>query len=116
MENIKKKHNAVELLSGISLFSICYFIFDIASAHEVYVLDSETIRAAMATTSPNTFLAYFGNESQFFFWAFISIVTMLTILFATAFGIFEHSLGPVFSTLRRCALPLARITAGVSVI
>ena len=87
-----------------------------ASAHEVYVLDPDTIRAAMATTSPNTFLAYFGNESQFFFWACISIVTMLTILFATAFGIFEHSLGPVFSTLRRCALPLARITAGVSVI
>ena len=85
-----------------------------ASAHEVYVLDPDTIRAAMATTSPNTFLAYFGNELRFFFWAFVSFVVVTTIFFATLFGLFERSLGPIFSYLRRFAVPLARITTGIS--
>lgn len=86
----------------------------LALAHEVYVLDQSVIDAAMATSSPNTFLAYAGNESLFFFWAFVALVVVATIAFATAFHAFEKSLGPVLVRLKPLALPVVRITAGVS--
>ena len=86
------------------------------AAHEVYVLDQATVDAAMATTSQNTFSAYVGNEAEFFFWAFISFVTVLTLFFATIFGFLEKSLGPLMAQLKRFALPLIRITTGVSML
>src|SRR3989338_4772255 len=85
-------------------------------AHEVYVLDQATVDIAMATTSQNTFFAYVGNEAEFFFWAFIAFVTVLTLFFATIFGFLEKSLSPLMAQLKRFALPLIRITTGVSML
>src|SRR3989338_7850695 len=46
----------------------------LVSAHEVYVLDAATVGEAMNTPSVNPFLAYTGNEYQFFFWGFFTAV------------------------------------------
>src|SRR3989338_10040286 len=103
-----------QTILGLVALPIYLLPLSFASAHEVYVLDPDTIRAAMATTSPNTFLAYFGNELRFFFWAFVSFVVVTTIFFATLFGLFERSLGPIFSYLRRLPVPPAPPPTGNS--
>lgn len=87
-----------------------------ALAHEVYVLDSATIEAALATKSPNPFTAYFGNEQEFFFWGLVSVIVLSTIVCATIFRLFEKSAGPFLNSLKRFAHPIVRITAGLSLI
>ena len=82
-------------------------------AHEVYVLDEATVAAGLATSSPNPFSAYTGNEYEFFFWGLVSFIVLSTVLFATLFHAFEHSLWPLFSYLKRFAQPLVRITVGL---
>src|SRR3989344_5655397 len=86
----------------------------IASAHEVYVLDEAAIEAAMATTSPDPFSAYFGNEYQFFFWGLVSFVAVSTILAASAFRLFEPTIGPLLMRLKRYARFIVRLTAGAT--
>ena len=97
-------------------FVCSLFAFAFASAHEVYVLDAGTVAAGMATVSPNPFTAYFGNEYNFFFWGFISLVAFSTILCASLFRIFEKALDPVLFYLKRWAHPLVRITVGTCLI
>ncbi len=87
-----------------------------AFAHEVYVLDPSTVAADIAATSPNPLFAYFGNEQQFFFWGFVSFVTVSTILCASAFRLFEKRLDPFFFRIKRFALPLIRLTVGLSLV
>ncbi|MBI5645116.1 hypothetical protein HY970_03390 [Candidatus Kaiserbacteria bacterium] len=85
-----------------------------AYAHEVYVLDSKAVAQDMAAQSPNPFSAYFGNEHNFFFWAFVSFVTVSTIMAASTFHVFERALGPTFLYIKRFAHPVTRITIGLS--
>lgn len=92
------------------------FLPSLASAHEVYILNSDAIRAALAADSPNPFAAYAGNEYQFFFWGLVSFVTMTTVLAATAFHLFERQAGPFFAYIKRFAHPVARLTVGVCLI
>src|SRR3989344_5154877 len=99
-------------LLPVSTFVCSLFSFSFASAHEVYVLDTATVAAGMATASPNPFTAYFGNEYDFYFWGFISLVAFSTILCASLFRIFEKALDPVLFHLKRWAHPLVRITVG----
>ncbi len=87
-----------------------------ALAHEVYVLPIDVIRQAMANPSPDPFSAYVGNEITFFFWAFVGVVMVSTVAAATFFRIFENRAAPYLITLKRYALPVARITAGISTI
>ncbi len=85
-----------------------------AFAHEVYVLDSETIAEALAADSVNPFTAYHGNESEFFLWGFVSFVVFSTILLASVFHIFERRVRGPLAFLKRLALPIVRVTAGVT--
>jgi uncharacterized membrane protein YphA (DoxX/SURF4 family) len=87
-----------------------------ASAHEAYVLDHATILRDIATTSPNPFTAYTGNEFDFFFWGAISAITVLAILFSSFFHSFEQKLTPLFFRLKRLAHPMVRLTCGVCLI
>lgn len=86
------------------------------SAHEVYVLDQETISRALAAESPNPFNAYAGNEYEFFFWALVSLIVLSTIVFASVFRVYEARLHPLLAYLKRFALPLVRMTVGASLI
>lgn len=85
-------------------------------AHEVYVLPLDVIRSAMANPSPNPFSAYVGNEISFFFWAFVAAVIVSTVAAATFFRLLEERWLPTLMRIKKYALPVARITAGVSTI
>lgn len=87
-----------------------------ALAHEVYVLDPATIASSIGADSPNPFSAFWGNEYQFFFWGLVSFVAVSTILAATLFRVFEKSVDPLLFGLKRCALPVVRITAGLCLV
>ncbi len=88
----------------------------IASAHEVYVLDTATITRAMSMTSPNPFTAIIGNEFEFLFWGFVSFVVFSTVITASFFHVLEKRLDPMLFAMKRYALPVARITTGLCVI
>lgn len=101
-----------KLLIGVaSIAGICAPL--IASAHEVYVLDPATVQRAMAVQSPNPFSAITGNEGTFFFWGFVTFVAFSTALAASIFRPFERRLDPLLYTLKKYALPVARITVGL---
>ncbi len=101
-------------LAGIGFFSLIgNFVPRVASAHEVYVLDPVTVEHAMASVSPNPFLAYFGNEILFFFWGFVAAVIFSTMFAGSIFHVLEHKLGPTLFALKKYALPIARITVGL---
>ncbi len=87
-----------------------------AVAHEMYVLSPSVIAASIAGDSPNPFSAYFGNEYQFYFWAFVSCVVVSTIFFATAFRLFEQSTAAFFRYIKRFALTFVRFGVGACLI
>jgi hypothetical protein len=103
---------AIETYGGPLTVLVAMFLPALASAHEVYVLDAETVARGMAEISPNPFTAYFGNESDFFFWGFVSLVVVSTLLCASLFRVFEKTLDPLLFYLKRWAHPLVRITVG----
>lgn len=88
------------------------FIPSFAWAHEMYVLPPSVIAAGLAADSPDTFSAYYGNEYQFYFWAFISFVVVSTIFCATIFRVFERQSAPFFHAIKKYALPLVRLGVG----
>lgn len=92
---------------------VLFLLPGFASAHEVYVLDQATIDRAMAAMSPNPFLAYFGNEFNFILWGTISFVIFSTVLGASLFRLFEKKLDPFLFSLKKYALPVARVTVGL---
>ena len=118
---MRKKATVLRIvLSAIPLLLFILFLlplpFGFTSAHEVYVLDQETIESALAAESSNPFSAYHGNEYEFYFWGFISFVAFSTILFASVFHLFEKQLDPLLFFLKRIAHPLVRLTVGTTLV
>lgn len=107
--------NITRIVYGVSCMALL-IVPAIASAHEVYVLDSDPIEKALSVASPNPFTAYIGNEHQFFFWGFVSFVVVSTILCASVFRLFERRLDPIFFFLKRFAHVLVRFTIAASLI
>ncbi len=87
-----------------------------SSAHEVYVLSAESVGQAMSTTSPNPFSAIIGNEFEFLFWGFVSVVVFSTIIAVSFFHLLEKQLDPGLFALKRYALPIARVATGLSIL
>lgn len=103
------------ILKGVA--SLCTLVLPVCTyAHEVYVLDTASITTAMQATSPNPFAAIAGNEGLFIFWGFVSFVVFSTVIAASVFGVFEKKLSPLLFAAKKYALPIARITTGLSVI
>ena len=107
---------AFRSLYVVALSALFFALPSLTGAHEVYVLDDETIAAALATESLNPFNAYVGNEYEFYFWGFVSLVVVTTILFASIFHLFEKQLYPLMSFLKRVAHPLVRLTVSATLI
>lgn len=91
-----------------------FFFAAPASAHEVYVLDHATIVRDMALQSPNPFGAVWENEYRFFFWAFVSVVTVLTVFCVSLFH--ASWLDRLLGSLKRYAPVVTRVTLGVCLI
>lgn len=83
------------------------------SGHEVYVLESETIADALQSFSPNPFEAFYTNQFQFFFWAFVSFVVITTVFFASITHRLEQFFDPFLLKLKPYAPFVARVTLGV---
>ncbi len=88
----------------------------LALAHEVYVLDPETVANALANPSPNPLAAYFGNEALFYFCGAIAVVMTLTVFFASTFHSLEARMAPFFAHLKRYAHLIVRLTVGTTLI
>ena len=100
----------------IFIFAFCFLLFDIAAAHEVYVLPHDTVSTAMSAPPFDMTATMVTNFSQFLFWAFISFVLVSTIFFISVFHFFETRLDPVFARLKGFAPVVVRITAGLGFI
>lgn len=85
-------------------------------AHEVYVLHDEAIDTALNTPSPNPFDAYWGNERQFYFWGFISLLVVSTLFCMTFFHVFEERAAPMLRRLKPWAPTVVRLTVGLALI
>lgn len=99
--------------AAIATFFTFWTVPLIASAHEVYVLDSASIARDIAAISPNPFTAYYGNEWLFFVSGIIAIVVTLTIAAASVFRVFEAALDPFLFKIKKYAHVIERLTLGV---
>ncbi len=99
-------------LAGLSIILAPTFVL----AHEVYVLSPETIVRDVTTPSPNPFGAFATNRFQFFLWGFIAFVVVSTIFFASITHRLEILFAPLFERLKPWAIPIARVTLGVSLL
>lgn len=97
-------------LSATTFFLLAPFR---ALAHEVYVLDPETVAQVMVSPQPNPFFAYYGNEFQFYLWGIITFVAFSTVLMVSLFRVFEKRFDPFLFALKKYALPVARVTVGL---
>lgn len=83
-------------------------------AHEVYVLDDQAIDQAITTRSPNPFSAAFQNGTEFFFWAFIAIVVVVSVFFISISRKLEEAIDPLlFKLKKRYGIFITRVTIGL---
>lgn len=102
-------------LLRIGGFAAITFLPLIASAHEVYVLPHDTIASAMTQPPLQIFDIISDNMGQFFFWAFICVWAVLTVLSISLSKGVERALDPTLARLKRYAPPVARVTLGLAV-
>lgn len=100
----------------LALFGVLSFFPAIAFAHEVYVLSPETVALAMQMPALPIWQIVSGNAGQFFFWTFITIWAILTILSISVSKRVERFCIPLLEPLKKYAPPVARITLGVAMI
>jgi uncharacterized membrane protein YphA (DoxX/SURF4 family) len=86
------------------------------SAHEVYVLDQETIERGLTGPSPNPFTQIAQDPQLFILWGIIAVIFVSTIFAMSITHWFETRLNPVLSKLKPYAAPIARITLGICLI
>lgn len=112
----------IQVMNSVRWFSVALFLCVIVAAplsvgaHEVYVLHDDVIHTALEETSPNPFSAYWGNERQFYFWGFISLLVVSTLLCMTFFHVFEERAAPWLRRLKPWAPTVVRITLGLALI
>ncbi len=88
----------------------------IVGAHEVYVLDSETVGEAMKMSSLPIFDIVADNMGQFFFWMFITVWGIVTVLSISLSKPLERMLDPMLDKLKRYGPLAARLTLGASMV
>jgi uncharacterized membrane protein YphA (DoxX/SURF4 family) len=86
-----------------------------ASAHEVYVLDSQQISSAIEQPSVNPFTAITGQEWQFLGWGVGMLALILIVLKFSLSPLFEKIFDPFLRKLKRFAPIIARVTFGFAV-
>jgi len=100
-----------------SLFGLsALFLPLIASAHEVYVLPSDVVAKDLTMPSLGVFEIISTHAGQFFFWFFISIWAILTVLSISLSKPLEKYLHPYFESLKRYAPLAGRLTLGSAII
>ena len=96
--------------------AFCLLTFNFASAHEVYVLSPETIAQAMTMPPLQVFDIIYNNTGRFFFWGFIVIWAIFTVLSISVSKGVERFLDPKLSRLKPYAPLVARTALGLGLI
>jgi uncharacterized membrane protein YphA (DoxX/SURF4 family) len=100
-------------LAGLAVF---FSLFSVASAHEVYVLEKEMVLASMNEPSLPIFDIISGNAGQFFFWMFITVWAIFTVLSISLAKPLERIFGRFFDSLKHYAPVVGRVTLGIAII
>lgn len=87
----------------------------LALAHEVYVLPKEVVAHALTMPSLQMFDIIHANAGSFFFWMFISVWAIFTILSISLTKPVERYLLPLLTRLKPHAALVARITLGSAI-
>jgi uncharacterized membrane protein YphA (DoxX/SURF4 family) len=87
-----------------------------ASAHEVYVLSPAQVTQALGTPPFDMIAVIRENLGQFVFWAFISILTIISVFCISIIRSFERFADPFLARLRPYAPFVARVTVGLSLL
>ena len=85
-----------------------------ASAHEVYVLTPAEIQKDIATPPFSMVDVLMADLHRFFFWAFIGILTVFIIFWASFIRKLENWVLPTLGRLRQYAPVVSRVTIGLS--
>jgi hypothetical protein len=80
----------------------------------VYVLSPQQITLALGIPPFNMFAVLMANLHEFLFWAFIGVLVVFIVFFASILRFLENTIDPLFARLRRFAAPIARVTIGLS--
>lgn len=84
------------------------------SAHEVYVLSQDAITAATAAPPFSSVDVLIEHLDEFIFWAFIGVLTVFVVFFASISRVLESALDPFLMRLRPFAPVVSRVTIGLS--
>ncbi|MDB5237786.1 MAG: hypothetical protein JWM46_56 [Candidatus Kaiserbacteria bacterium] len=87
----------------------------IASAHEVYVLPPDLIAHDLTMPGLQVLDILHDHTASFFFWMFITIWAILTVLSISVSKPVERYLSPVLRPLKRYAPLVARLTLGIAI-
>jgi uncharacterized membrane protein YphA (DoxX/SURF4 family) len=117
MQNLKFKSYVCSLFRIASLaFAFCLLNFQLAFAHEVYVLTANEIAIDTSEPAFDMVQVALNDLHHFFFWAIIVFIVVSTVFFASIFRFFEDALDPVFDKLKRYAPAICRATVGIGLI
>ncbi len=86
------------------------------SAHEVYVLTPAQIHEGITTPAFDEVAIALGDFHSFLYWAFIAILTVLIVFFASISQRLEKLCDPWLRKLKPTAPAIARVTVGISFI
>jgi len=86
----------------------------VAFAHEVYVLTPQEITESLNMPAFNMLAVIKADLSNFLFWAFLGILTVIAVFLISISRFLEERLDPFFERTRKYAAPIARVTVGLS--
>jgi len=105
-----------QFLISFVAFAYCLLPIAFSIAHEVYVLSPETIEHAMTMPSLQVFDIITAQTGKFFFWGFIVLWAIFTVLSISISKGVERALDPYLSKLKRHASTVARLALGAALI
>lgn len=115
MFNFKKLITKTILLIVFCVISL-FFTENVVTAHEVYVLDQETIDAALQNPPLQVFSIIYAEQARFFFWMFLTILVLVFVGVVSVSKRLEAVCDPFLLKLRRFAPFIGRVTLGLSII
>ena len=87
----------------------------IASAHEVYVLPPDVVARDLTMPGLPVLNIFHDHTASFFFWMFITVWAVMTVLSISLSKPVERYLSPVLRPLKRYAPLAARLTLGTAI-
>jgi uncharacterized membrane protein YphA (DoxX/SURF4 family) len=98
------------------MFGLVSSSVGIASAHEVYVLDTSEIHSALQAPQPDFIQSIHDHLNQFMLWGSIVIVLVLVIFFLSINRPLERLCDPWLRKLKKYSPHIAQITLGAALV